>query len=240
MNSMGRNFMQMFLEGVHQVRFDNAVRCVVVCSDVPGVFCAGADLKERAEMSNEEVAAFVQNLRFIMSELAALPMPTIAAIDGAALGGGLEMALACDLRIAASNAKIGQIETSRGLLPGAGGSQRLPRTIGVAKAKELIFTSRVVDGDKAEEMGLVNHSVPQNSDGNAAFLRSLDLADEILPQGPVALRMAKMAINHGTEVDISSGMKFEEAYYAGVIPTKDRIEGLTAFREKRKPVYKGH
>ncbi|KAL8595174.1 hypothetical protein ACOMHN_013847 [Nucella lapillus] len=122
----------------------------------------------------------------------------------------------------------------------SGGTQRLPRTVGVARAKEMIFTSRVLDGEQAREMGVVNHAVPQNTQGDAAYLRALDLAMDILPQGPIALRMAKMAINHGSEVDIQSGMKYEEAYYAGVIPTKDRIEGLTAFKEKRKPVYKGH
>ncbi|KAL8595172.1 hypothetical protein ACOMHN_013845 [Nucella lapillus] len=119
-NSMGRNIIQRLLDGMNQVKFDNSVRCIVLRSEVPGVFCAGADLKERAEMTNEGVSNFVKKLRFSMSELAALPVPTIAAIDGAALGGGLEMALACDLRIAASSAKIGLIETSLAIIPGAG------------------------------------------------------------------------------------------------------------------------
>ncbi|XP_025107122.1 methylglutaconyl-CoA hydratase, mitochondrial-like isoform X2 [Pomacea canaliculata] len=239
-NAMGRKIMQQFMEGMNQVKFDNAVRCVIIRSEVPGVFCAGADLKERAQMTNAEVSAFVQKLRFSLSELAGLPVPTIAAIDGAALGGGLELALACDMRIAACSAKIGLVETSLAIIPGAGGTQRLPRIVGVARAKELIFTSRVLDGVQAEKMGVVNHVVEQNKEGTAAYERALTLAEEIIPQGPVALRMAKLAINQGSEVDISSGLKYEEAYYAQVIPTKDRIEGLMAFKEKRRPKYKGH
>ncbi|KAK7489632.1 hypothetical protein BaRGS_00019027 [Batillaria attramentaria] len=239
-NAMGRNLIQRLLDGMNQVKFDSSIRCLIIRSEVPGVFCAGADLKERAEMSNAEVAAFVHKLRFSVSELAALPMPTIAAIDGAALGGGLEMSLACDMRIASSNAKIGLVETSLAIIPGGGGTQRLPRAIGVPRAKELIFTSRVLDGNQACDMGVVNHAVEQNAEGTAAYQRALELAEEILPQGPIALRMAKLAINQGSEVDIASGMKYEEAYYAQIIPTKDRIEGLQAFKEKRRPKYKGH
>ncbi|KAL8622048.1 hypothetical protein ACOMHN_056533 [Nucella lapillus] len=239
-NAMGRNLIKLFTEGMQRVKFDNSIRCVIMRSEVPGVFCAGADLKERATMSNEEVAAFLHKLRQSVSDLAALPMPTIAAIDGFALGGGLEMALACDMRVASSNAKIGLVETALAIIPGGGGTQRLPRTIGVAKAKELIFTSRALDGEEAERWGVVNHSVPQNAQGTAAYDRALELAEEILPQGPIALRMAKLAINQGSEVDLASGLKYEEAYYAQVIPTKDRTEGLMAFKEKRKPNYKGH
>ncbi|NXG03189.1 ECHD2 protein, partial [Sakesphorus luctuosus] len=182
------------------LRFDEQVRVVVFKSEVKGVFCAGADLKERAKMDDAEVGQFVRRLRNLMDEIAALPVPTIAAIDGYALGGGLELALACDLRVAASSAKMGLIETTRGLLPGAGGTQRLPRCVGVGLAKELIFTGRQVDGQQAFSMGLVNHSVPQNSEGDAAYQRALALAKEILPQAPFAVKMGKLAINRGMEV----------------------------------------
>ncbi|CAG5126221.1 unnamed protein product [Candidula unifasciata] len=238
-NAMGRNIIQKFLDSMQEVKFNNSIRVVVLRSEVPGVFCAGADLKERLEMKNDEVAGFVAKLRFSLSELYNLPMPTIAALDGAALGGGLEMALACDMRVAASNAKIGLIETSRGLIPGAGGTQRLPRVVGPAIAKELIFTSRVLDGWQAKELGVVNHCVEQNDEGDAAYNRALELAEEILPQGPVALRMAKSAVNRGLEVEIEAGLRYEEAYYAQVIPTQDRIEGMLAFKEKRRPKFKG-
>ncbi|RUS70707.1 hypothetical protein EGW08_021527 [Elysia chlorotica] len=179
-------------------------------------------------------------LRRAVTDLQNLPMPTIAAIDGAALGGGLEIALGCDMRVAASNAKIGLVETSLAIFPGAGGTQRLPRLVGPSVAKELIFTARRLNGWQALEKGVVNHCVDQNEAGDAAFHRSLELADEILPNGPIGVKMAKLAINHGMEVDIETGMAFEAAYYARVIPTEDRMEGLRAFKEKRKPKFKGH
>ncbi|KAM5149101.1 enoyl-CoA hydratase domain-containing protein 2, mitochondrial [Mantella aurantiaca] len=238
-NSLGKVFVNEFFHSVDSLRHDSGVRVVVVRSAVPGVFCAGADLKERAKMSNLEVSLFVQELRKLMNEIAALPMPTIAAVDGYALGGGLELALACDLRISASSAKLGLIETTRGLLPGAGGSQRLPRLIGVGLAKELVFTGRRIDGSQAYDIGLVNDAIPQNESGDAAHKRALELAQEILPQAPVAVRMAKLAMNKGIEVDIGSGMAIEGMCYGQVIPTKDRIEGMAAFQEKRPPHYKG-
>ncbi|XP_069837726.1 enoyl-CoA hydratase domain-containing protein 2, mitochondrial [Dendropsophus ebraccatus] len=238
-NALGKVFVSEFFHSVDSLRHDSGVRVVVVRSAVPGVFCAGADLKERARMENAEVSLFVQHLRKLMNEIAALPMPTIAALDGHALGGGLEVALACDLRIAASSAKLGLIETTRGLLPGAGGSQRLPRLVGIGLAKELIFTGRQIDGTQAFQMGLVNDAVPQNEEGSAAYRKALELAREILPQAPVAVRMAKLAMNKGMEVDIASGMAIEGMCYGQVIPTKDRLEGMAAFQEKRPPHYTG-
>ena len=149
------------------------------------------------------------------------------------------MFLTDHVRVASDNAKLGLTETRLAIIPGGGGTQRLPRVVGIGKAKELIYSARVLNGRDAEKIGLVNHCVDQNEAGDAAYLKSLDLAREILPNGPVGVTMAKMAINKGSEVDITSGLAFEEAAYAQVIPTKDRIEALTAFREKRKPVFKG-
>ena len=149
------------------------------------------------------------------------------------------MALACDMRVASDNAKMGLVETRLAIIPGAGGTQRLPRIIGPSLAKEMIFTARVVNGSEAARIGLVNHVVDQNEAGNAAYDRAIGLAREILPNGPVGVKMAKMAINKGLEVDIGSALAIEESCYAQVIPTKDRLEGLKAFREKRKPVYTG-
>ncbi|XP_060772050.1 enoyl-CoA hydratase domain-containing protein 2, mitochondrial isoform X2 [Neoarius graeffei] len=238
-NSLGRVFVAQMRELVSGLHHDAAVRVVIFRSLVPGVFCAGADLKERAQMSNSEAEQFVHGLRSLMNEIAALPMPTIAAVDGFALGGGLELALACDLRTAAYTAQMGLIETTRGLLPGAGGSQRLPRAVGFAVAKELIFTGRRVGGEQALHLGLVNRAVPQNQSGDAAHREALILAQEILPQAPFAVRMAKEAMNRGIEVDIASGMAIEGMCYARVIPTQDRQEGMAAFLEKRQPRYTG-
>ncbi|XP_073200998.1 methylglutaconyl-CoA hydratase, mitochondrial isoform X3 [Lepidochelys kempii] len=199
----------------------------------------GADLQERAKMHSSEVSSFVSKARATINEMANLPVPTIAAIDGTALGGGLELALACDIRVAASSAKMGLVETKLAIIPGAGGTQRLPRMIGVSLAKELIFSARIVDGKEAKSIGLVSHVVEQNESGDAAYRRALALAQEFLPQGPLAIRVAKLAINQGMEVDLVTGLAIEEACYAQTIPTKDRIEGLLAFKEKRPPRYKG-
>ncbi|XP_045905342.1 enoyl-CoA hydratase domain-containing protein 2, mitochondrial [Micropterus dolomieu] len=238
-NALGHVFVSQMRELVSTLYKDSAVRVVVFRSLVPGVFCAGADLKERALMNNTESDLFVHGLRSLMTQIASLPMPTIAAMDGVALGGGLELALACDLRTAAYSAQMGLIETSRGLLPGAGGSQRLPRMVGITLAKELIFTGKRVGGQTALEMGLVNRAVAQIQTGDAAYREALSLAREILPQAPIAVRMAKEAINRGSEVDISSAMAIERMCYARVIPTRDRQEGMAAFIEKRPPRYTG-
>ncbi|XP_033291387.1 enoyl-CoA hydratase domain-containing protein 2, mitochondrial isoform X1 [Orcinus orca] len=239
-NALGNVFVSELLKALAQLREDRQVRVLIFRSGVKGVFCAGADLKEREQMSEAEVGVFVQRLRGLMNEIAAFPAPTIAAMDGFALGGGLELALACDLRVAAaSSAVMGLIETTRGLLPGAGGTQRLPRCLGVALAKELIFTGRRLSGSQAQALGLVNHAVAQNEEGNAAYHRARALAQEILPQAPTAVRLGKVAIDRGTEVDIASGMAIEGICYAQNIPTRDRLEGMAAFREKRPPRFVG-
>ncbi|KAI5139618.1 enoyl-CoA hydratase domain-containing protein 2, mitochondrial isoform X2 [Manis pentadactyla] len=238
-NALGNVLVSQLLEALAQLREDRQVRVLLFRSGVKGVFCAGADLKEREQMSEAEVGVFVHRLRGLMNEIAAFPAPTIAAMDGFALGGGLELALACDLRVAASSAVMGLIETTRGLLPGAGGTQRLPRCLGVALAKELIFTGRRLSGAQAQALGLVNHAVAPNKEGDAAYHRALALAQEILPQAPIAVRLGKVAIDRGIEVDIASGMAIEGICYAQNIPTRDRLEGMAAFREKRPPQFLG-
>ncbi len=234
-NALGRQLLTEFRAALGALRDDPAVRVLVVHSRVPGVFCSGADLKERAGMSPEEAVVFVEGLRAAFSELGDLPMPTIAAIDGAAFGGGLELALAADLRVAGAGAKMGLVETSLAILPGAGGTQRLPRLIGASRAKELIFTARRIGAEEASRLGLVNRVVA----AGRALESALALAREILPNGPVALRAAKRAVDQGIQLDLASGLALEQACYAQVIPTKDRLEGLAAFRDKRKPEYRG-
>ncbi|KAH8375390.1 hypothetical protein KR200_002886 [Drosophila serrata] len=236
-NSFSRGMVETFTEVLDEIKKDNGSRVVVLRSLTPGIFCAGADLKER---KGEALATeFVKELRSLLISIEQLPMPVIAALDGAALGGGLEMALACDIRTAASNTKMGLVETRLAIIPGAGGTQRLPRILSPALAKELIFTARVFDGTEAKDLGLVNHVVQQNETKDAAYQQALKLAEEILPNGPVGVRMAKLAIDKGMQVDLATGYSIEEICYSQVIPTKDRLEGLTAFAEKRKPVYQG-
>lgn len=238
-NALNRTLAANLFQAIDAIKYDTDVRVLIVRSLVPGIFCAGADLKERLKLSNLEVKIFVSQLRALTTAVENLPMPVIAAIDGAALGGGFELALACDMRTASNDAILGLVETRLAIIPGAGGTQRLSRLIGPAFAKELIFTAKTVTGAQAVEMGIVNYAATQNSDGNAAYMKALELGREIIPNGPVSLKMAKVAINAGFDVDMNTGNVIEEACYAQVVPTRDRVEGLTAFLEKRRAVYTG-
>jgi len=214
---------------------DTSVRAVLVTGAGDKAFCAGADLKERKTMPVARVPDFVRNIRGVMDDFAALPQPTIAVVNGFAFGGGAELMLACDLRIAAEHATFGLTEVTLAIIPGAGGTQRLPRLIGRSRAKDLILTGRRIDAREAERIGLVNRIAPAGELRAAA--RSLAL--EIAANGPVAVRAAKAAIDEGCEVDIASGLAIEARCYERVIPTKDRLEALAAFAEKRKPVFRG-
>lgn len=234
-NAISIDFLNEFKSLLDQVRFDSDVRVLIIRSLVDCAFCSGADLKERATMSPKQVLQFLCNLRTAFCSLESLPQPTIASIDGAALGGGLELALCCDMRVAGKNALFGLPETRLAIIPGAGGTQRLSRLIGLSKAKELIFTARIISAAKAMGLGLLNSL----SEFTNSYDTALELAREILPQGPVAIRAAKLALDTGFQLDKYSSLDVEQMCYAQVIPTQDRLEGLQAFREKRKPVYKG-
>ncbi|XP_066247453.1 methylglutaconyl-CoA hydratase, mitochondrial [Euwallacea similis] len=224
---------------IDKIKYEHIARVVILRSMVPKVFCAGADLKERAEMTPKQVAHFVTDLRSLMTKLQNIPVPVLAAIDGIALGGGLEIALACDIRVASVDSKMGLVETKLAIIPGAGGTQRLPRIVSPSVAKELIYTAKIIDGSTAFKLGLVNHVVEQDENGEKAYHKCVDIAEDILPNGPMAVQMAKQAISKGIEVELDTGLAIEEACYAQIIPTKDRLEGLSAFKEKRKPEYKG-
>ncbi|XP_019765763.1 methylglutaconyl-CoA hydratase, mitochondrial isoform X2 [Dendroctonus ponderosae] len=236
-NAFSMNLVKELHRYIDKIYFDNITRVVILKSMTPKIFCAGADLKERAGMSPKQVADFVTNLRGLMNRVQNISVPVLAAIDGVALGGGLEIALACDIRVASVDSKMGLVETKLAIIPGAGGTQRLPRILNPSIAKELIYTSKIIDGTTAFD--LVNHVVEQDEKGEGAFHKCLSIADDILPNGPFAVQMAKQAISKGMEVDLYSGLSIEEACYAQIIPTKDRTEGLTAFKEKRKPKYQG-
>lgn len=233
-NAIGMAMLDQFRHIFESIHHDPLARVMILRSS-SGVFCAGADLKERRKMEVSEVRKYSHTIRTTFSILEALSIPTIAVIEGAALGGGLELALACDLRICGSEAVLGLPETSLAIIPGAGGTQRLPRLIGEARAKELIFTARRIDAKCAERIGLVEHCV----ESGHAQAKALEIAREIMKQGPLAVRMAKVAIDRGIEMDAASGMVLEEACYAQTIHTKDRLEALDAFVEKRKPCYRG-
>eukprot|EP01018_Ginkgo_biloba_P039538 Gb_04436 [translate_table: standard] len=236
MNAIGSEALKCLQRILETVKGDSSVRVVMLRSGVHGVFCAGADLKERRRMSNCEVKRFVSSLRSTFWSLERLCVPTISVIEGAALGGGLELALSCDLRICGDEATFGLPETGLAVIPGAGGTQRLPRLIGSSRAKELIFTGRKVDGKEAVAIGLVNHCV----EAGGAYSKALQIARHINQKGPLAIKMAKRSVDRGSEVDACSGMFIEESCYAQLLNTKDRLEGLAAFAEKRKPHYSGN
>ncbi|KAJ1962546.1 hypothetical protein GGI12_002584 [Dipsacomyces acuminosporus] len=247
-NALSRSLVSSFRKTLEDIRFDTETRVVVLRSAVPGVFCAGADLKERATMTPAEVQQFLHSMKTSFKELEDLPQPTIAALDGAALGGGFELSLCCDLRIAGPRAVLGLPETSLAIIPGAGGTLRLTKLIGTSQTKALVFTARRLGPYPALSMGVVNDIVESaecmdeqsTADHDLGYQRAMEWAREILPNGPIAVRMAKKSINHANSVDPATGLDVEQLCYAQVIPTEDRLEGLRAFKEKRKPVYKGY
>lgn len=209
---------------------------VLILQGVQGVaFSAGADLKERATMAEDEVWEFLDRFREFLNLLENLPIPTIASIGGVALGGGLEIALACDLRVGSESAILGLPEAKLGIIPGAGGTQRLSRLIGSSKAKEMIFTGRRMSGQDALSWGILNRVSPLNRLDETVF----DLAQEIAESAPVSLRAAKKAIQEGMDLPLEKGFDLERDCYKSTISTKDRNEALAAFREKRKPIFIG-
>lgn len=234
-NAMSLELLNALQEIIQSVTYDPAVRCVVLTAAGEKVFCAGADLKERASMDAAQTRQAVALIRDTVSRIENLPQPVIAVLNGSALGGGLELALACDIRIGADHIKVGLPETSLAIIPGAGGTQRLPRLIGSAKAKELIFTAQKLTAHEALQMQLLEHIVPLDQ----LTEKRKEITDLICQNGPVALQQAKFAIDKGAETDLQTGLSIEQKAYEITIPTEDRREGLQAFKEKRKPHYKG-
>ena len=210
-------------------------RAIIVTGAGERAFIAGADIRAMSVMEPLEAKRFSEIGHAAMALLDRSPVPTIAAVNGYALGGGCEVALACDIRIAAENATFGFPEVSLGILPGMGGTQRLPRLIGPALAKELIFTGRRISAGEAREIGLVNRVVAEGEALNVAR----DLAAEISTNGPLAVRHAKAAANRTLDVDLVSGLEFEADQFALLFATEDAREGMNAFGEKRKPEFEG-
>lgn len=205
---------------------DERVRAVVVWGG-ERVFAAGADIKEMAEKDAVSMFRYIGRFQDVFTRLQDLPMVTIAAINGYALGGGCELALACDLRIAADDAQLGQPEILLGVIPGAGGTQRLPRLVGVGRAKELIFSGRFVTADEALAIGLVNEVAPAEN----VYHRAVELAAGYAAGPTVALMAAKQAIQSGLEVDLASGLVIERQAFAALFATEDQARGMESFVE---------
>ncbi len=233
-NALGRQLVGDLEDALQKLKDDSGVRCLVVRS-AGKHFCAGADLKERRTMSSEEVEAFVPRLARVCHALADLPFPTIAAVRGAAVGGGCELALGCDMRVLAADAKIGLRETALAIIPGAGGTQRLPRLVGPATAKRWIFGAEMHDSAAALADGVADRVVPSTELDAAAH----GLAKTIAANGPVALRLAKKAIDEGADLPLPDALKHECDCYLGVLGSSDRVEALKAFAEKRPPKFTG-
>ncbi len=218
-----------------QLASDSSVRVVAITGAGDKAFSAGADLKERKGVAAADTGPYVDAIASAINAIAALPMATIAMIGGYAFGGGLELALACDFRIAADTAEMGLTETKLGIMPGAGGTQRLPRIVGEARAKELILLGRRITAARAQELGLVSQVVPTTQLRRVADA----LIEELLAAAPRSVAMAKRAIERGGELPLEDGLTLERQCYDVTLATEDRNEGLRAFAEKRRPRYTG-
>lgn len=217
---------------IEYIAYDETIYCVIF-SGREGNFAAGADITNMVNMNPKEAYEFSFSKTF--SKIEALPQPTIAAVSGYALGAGCELALACDFRIAAQSAKFGLPEIKIGIMPGAGGTQRLPRLIGIARAKELIMLGNNIDAATALSYGLVNKVVADEELLNEA----VSLAKKLAAGPPEALKAAKKVINIGVDLDLKAGIELEAISWSNLFSTQDQKEGMQAFLEKRKPIFKG-
>jgi enoyl-CoA hydratase/carnithine racemase len=235
LNSFNKALLVALGEQLDRLATSTDVRAVVLTGGSGKAFSAGADLKERKTMPPEDVPAFVALIGSTFQRVAAAAVPFVAAIDGYAFGGGLEVALACDIRVVGPGAMVGLTETRLAIIPGAGGTQRLPRLVGPGRAKELILTGRRVDAEEAFRIGVAE--VLAGEEG--ALARAHTVAEAIAAGGPVAVAAAKAAIDGGLDRTLEAGLVWERACYERTMPTKDRLEALAAFAEKRSPSFEG-
>ncbi|OOF99829.1 hypothetical protein ASPCADRAFT_203652 [Aspergillus carbonarius ITEM 5010] len=244
-NAISRDLLNGLAKNVQSIAAEGGsgpTRALVIASNVDSAFCAGADLKERATMSREETAEFLTTLRTTFRNLSELPIPTISAISSMALGGGLELALCTHLRVFGSSSMVGLPETRLAIIPGAGGTYRLPNLIGVNRARDLILTGRRVSGPESYFIGLCDRLVEvlpeeEAKEGVArekVIRESIKLALDICEGGPIAIKQALKAVS-----EFQRGEEAENEAYLGVMGTEDRFEALRAFAEKRKPVFRG-
>jgi len=214
---------------------DRAVKVVIITGAGEKSFVAGADIAEMQPLSAVKGRAWGKMGQLVMSKIESLPQPVIAAVNGFALGGGCELAMACDIRIASAKAKFGQPEVSLGIPPGFGGTQRLSRLIGKGRAKELIFTGDMIGADEAYRIGLVNKVVALEE----LLPTAKELANKIILRAPLAVQFSKAAIDKGADMDLASGIAYEAEVFGLCFATDDQKEGMGAFLEKRKPTFTG-
>eukprot|EP00092_Neocalanus_flemingeri_P000623 GFUD01000665.1.p1 GENE.GFUD01000665.1~~GFUD01000665.1.p1 ORF type:complete len:310 (+),score=91.60 GFUD01000665.1:113-1042(+) len=209
--------------------------CLIMKSLVTGVFSSGADLKERTNMSEQKVLAYIKKLKDLVASLEELQIPVIAACEGAALGGGLEVILGCDMRVGTTSSMFGLPETRLGVIPGAGGTVRLGKVIGWGRARQMILTACRISGKQAEMWGLLNVCV---EDG-AAYYKALEMARAVVEGAPLAVRMAKVALKAAERLEQEEALEVEQACYENILPSWDRVEGLRAWGQRRKPKFMG-
>lgn len=235
LNALDYKTLNQLQDVIQTIHLDPEIQVVIFTGAGDRSFSAGADLKERRYLTPIEVRRNVKAIDDVFQAIASLPQPTIAAVNGYAFGGGFELMLSCDLSIATDNSLFGLTETSWAIIPGAGGTQRLPRLVGAMRAKELMFTARKFTATEAKELGIVLDVVSKDD----LLDRATDLAKQISKNGPVAIRQVKFAINQGLNTDLQTGLQIESKAYEFTIDTEDRLEALAAFAEKREPNFKG-
>jgi len=231
LNALNTEVLHELSKAMHQLSFENENVQVIILTGEGKAFVAGADIAEMKDMSAMEARKFSELGQRVFHFIATQEKPVIGAINGFALGGGCELALACDIRIASDKAKLGQPEVNLGIIPGFAGTQRLSRLVGVAKAKEMIFTGDMIDAQTAFSIGLVNQVVPADQ----LMTVCLDLANKIASKGPTAVKLAKTVINRGIQADLSTGTAYEKEAFGLCFATSEPKEGMSAFLEKRKP-----
>jgi enoyl-CoA hydratase len=229
--AMGEDLVRCF----EALQWDRTARCVVFTGAGAKAFCVGGDLKEREGLADETWRAQHAIFEAAAAKVLHCPVPVIAAVEGFAMGGGCELAVLSDFIVASETAVFAVPEVTRGIFPGIGGTQLLPRIIGAPLAKEMIFTGRRVPAAEAKAIGLVNHLVPAGQ----ARGKALEIAQVIADNGPIAVRQAKKAVSWGSETDLETGMALAIEAYNVTVTTDDRLEGVRAFNEKRKPNFKG-
>ena len=233
-NALNAQLIEEFIDTFDELKKDPKVS-VVILTGAGKAFIAGADIKEIPALNEESGREFSGLGQEMTNRIDAFPRPVIGAIEGLALGGGCEVALACDIRIASENAKFGQPEANLAVIAGAGGTQRLPRLVGKGKAKELLFTGDMIDAQEALRIGLVEKVVPKGEALNEAKA----MAEKIQGKGPVAIALTKKAVNDGMDLPLAEGLKIERDAFGKACASEDKNEGVKAFLEKRKPNFQG-
>lgn len=235
-NALNRQTLREIENAIEELGNDPAIRVIVITGSGDRAFCAGADVLEMKDASPLDTVEDCQLGKRVFARIEALGKPVIAQVNGYALGGGCELAMACDIRIASDKARFGQPEINLGLIPGYAGTQRLPRLVGKAKAKELIFTGDLIYANEAKELGLVNKVVPPDQLESTV----MELATKLASKAPVALKLAKTSIDKGMETSLDVGSAYETDGFALCFTTYDHKEGINAFLEKRKAEFKGY